>query len=368
MSTTPYSHGTHFSDGVRTGPILGSSFVPGKNILSPSSMVSTPLDMEPPGIFNAPISAFTIIPASIDFDRFFAPGEALPGYLQLVDTTGQGVTILTYQRIQNVIKLDCARNITIDGLTGDVEQSQFDIYGWDQYGIPMVERIAGPVGASTVEGRKAFSYIRAIFSSAETVGPIAIGVGNVYGLPYLIPNIQAILSIIWENQVDNGLIMPGDQSLATAITGDVRGTYTPSTGANGSSMLSIYYYNWSGDANNYNLANSGTKLLTPDPLSSVNGQSVITVRAPNHQLITGQPITISGATGFANILEDQLNITTTVTSIIDADYFEYISNGVANVTDTTGGGALVSLSPERGNLYATTTGRFGVGQYYIDPV
>jgi len=368
MSTTPYSSGTHFSDGIRTGPILGSSFVPGKNILSPSSMVATPIDQEPPGIFNAPISVMNVIPVDPSFDRIVAPVQALPGYLDIANTNAFGIKIITYQGIPNVIQLDCARNITIDGLNLDTTQSQFDIYGWDQYGIPMVERIGGPEGLETVSGRKAFSYIRAVFSSSDTVGFISIGVGDTFGLPYFIPTIQAIINVLWENQVDDGVLIIGDQSDATAITGDVRGTYNPTTGANNENMLTIYFYNWSGDAQNYNMANSGTKILAAQPLSTIFGESVITVKAPIHQLILGQQITISGAAGFANISAEQLNLTTTVTAIIDENQFQYNSLGIANLTDTDGGGEEVVLSPSRGNLYATPIGRFGVQQYSIEPV
>ena len=368
MSSTKYSHGTHFSDGLRSGPILGSSFIPGKNILSPSSMVASPLDMEPPGVFNTPISLMNIIPSNNSFERIVSPIHALPGYLTLANVNVFGMTVLSYQGIPNVIKLDYARNITIDGLSAGTTQSQFDVYGWDEYGIPMVERIAGPVGVTTVEGKKAFSYIRAIYSSADTVGFIAIGVGDTFGLPYLIPNVQAIFQVLWENAVDAGTLIVGDQRISTATTGDVRGTYKPSTSPNNTNMLSLYFYNWSGDARNYNLANSGIKNLAANPLGTVDGESVVKVLAPNHQLTLGHQITISGAEDFSNISADQLNITTTVTRIENENRFEYTSLGIANTTDNDGGGENIFLSPERGNLYTTYIGRFGVEQYSVLPV
>lgn len=472
MSTSTPSQGTHFSDGVRTGPILGSTYTPGANVLTPSVMVSTPGDQLPPGIFNTPMSLLDIVPASVSATRIAA--SQLPvaaGYLTLATVSGLGINVITYNGIPNVIQLDCARNITITGSGGTTSQT-FTVFGWDQYGVPMVEQIAGPTGATLARGNKAFSYIQAIYVAAGTVANVSVGVGNTFGLPYFVGNLNYAFVPMWNglpdavpgfeadtrlandpittvngssivtvtlvgdnpsfttdnfvvgqwirvtgvtgfagiadnefdihtqilsldvtnnaftyqtggiatssttgggNAVDiivsNGLVT-ADQKTATATTGDVRGTYTPLPStfdqfadADGFGRLTINFYNASGDTRNYNNAANGTVNLTHNPLTVRNGSSVVEVYAPNHQFTNGENVTISGATTTNGITAGQLNITAPVT-IVDPNNFTYVSTGVASGNGE-GGGNFVTMTPRYGNLYQTSTGRFGVPQYSI---
>lgn len=472
MSVSTPSQGTHFSDGVRTGPIIGSTFIPGANVLTPSVMVSSPTDQLPPGIYNTPMSLLDIIPASVSTTRIAAAQlPAAAGYLNLVTVSGTGISVITYNSIPNVLQLDCARNVTITGSGGTTSQT-FTVFGWDQYGVPMVEQIVGPVGATLARGNKAFSYIRAVYVAAGTVANISVGVGNTYGLPYFIGSLnyagvpmwnglpdavpgfetdtrlennpittvsgQSVVTVtlagsnpsfttdnfvvgqwirvtgvpgfagITANEYDihaqilsldvvnntftyrtggiatssttgggstvdiiasNGLVT-ADQSIATATTGDVRGTYTPLPStfdqfadADGFGRLTINFYNASGDTRNYNNASNGTINLTHNPITVRNGSSIVDVYAPNHQLTNGENVTISGATTTNSITAGQLNITAPVT-IVDLNNFTYVSGGIAT-SDGEGGGNFVNMTPRYGNLYQGATGRFGVSQYSI---
>ena len=121
----------------------------------------------------------------------------------------------------------------------------------------------------------------------------------------------------------------------------------------------------SGDARNFDFANSGTINLINNPLTTSVGEPIIIVRAANHQLISGQNITISGAVGFDGLTAAQLNITAPITIISD-NQFQYTA--LANATASSdGGGNVVVLSPARGALYATPIGRFGVAQFSETP-
>lgn len=472
MSRTTPSQGTHFSDGVRTGPIIGSSYTPGANVLTPSVMVSSPSDQLPPGIFNTPMSLLDIIPAPVSAASIAAAQTAAAaGYLNLVTVNGIGINVITYNSIPNVIALDCARNITLTGGVGATSQT-FTIFGWDQYGVPMVEQIAGPAGATLARGRKAFLYIRAVYVSAGTVGNVSVGVGNTFGLPYLITS-QNYATVSWNGYTDivesiestevlannpittvngqsivtvalaganptidtselvagqwvlisgatavggitaaqlninaqiisldvvnntfsyktNGMatsstsgggnvvqlvpsmgIVTGDQRIAGATTGDVRGTYTPLSDtfeffsqADGFNRLTVNFYNASGDTRNYNNASNGMVNLNLNPITTINGSSVVSVYAPNHQFTNGENVTISGAVTTNGITSGQLNITAPVT-IVDQNNFTYVSTGVANAFGQ-GGGSVVNMTPRYGNLYQVATGRFGVSQYSVD--
>ena len=459
MSVSKPSQGTHFSDGVRTGPIIGSSFIPGANVLTPSVMVSSPIDQLAPGVFNTPMSLLDIIPTPISSTNIAAAQTpAGAGYINLVNVSGVGITVMTYQSIPNVLKLDCARNVQILGTTGCVTASTFLVFGWDEYGIPMTEQITGPVGNITVVGNKAFRYIQAIHSSAGTGANISIGTGDVFGLPYLItsgnygfsPSFQGIpdttfyqnitagsfsttnasavvavtttstsslitgqmvsisgavavggisadnLNVVSPITVVDGThfsytayaaatstttgggnygawttLIPGDQEPATATSGDIRGTYSSSragqTQLSAASRLTINFYNASGDGRNYNASNNGTLNLNLNPLYCINGFASINVFAPNHQLTTGENVTISGATTFGGIAAGSINIGPVPVTVIDQNFFTY--NGTANATSTAqGGGSVVNMTPRFGNLYQTTTGRFGVAQYNLTPL
>lgn len=465
MSVSRPSQGTHFSDGVRTGPEFGSTFVPGANVLTPSVMVSSPTDSLPPGVFNTPMSLLDIIPTPVVSNSIAAaqtPGAA--GYLTLATINVQGITLKTYQGIANVIQLDVARNVTITG-TGGTTLSLFTVFGWDQYGVPMVEQISGPIGATKASGNKAFLYIQAVYSSAGTTAAVSVGVGNTFGFGHLVPSQNYAFVPYWNGNPDGAIsggalannslattnattlvtvtltgaatgptttaglvvgqwisitgatgplnsvpavqlnitaqivsipstatftyssnvvasgsgagggaginwthsntVITGAQLPATATTGDVRGTYTPIYNAEGFSRLTINYYSPSGDGRNYNNANNGTLILDNNPIITQNGTLNIVVYAPNHQLTTGESITISGATTTNAVTAGQLNITAPVT-VIDANYFGYTASAGASATSSgVGGGTIVSITPRYGDLYQENAGRFGVTQYSI---
>jgi hypothetical protein len=453
MSVSTPSQGTHFSDGVRTGPFIGSSFIAGANVLTPSVMVSSPIDKLPPGVFNTPMGLLDEIPAPVSTASIAAlqlPVAA--GYLNLVATSGIGITVLTYNSVPNVLQLDCPRNVVIQGSGGTTSQTFF-VYGWDQYGMPVVEQLTGPAGALQAVGKKTFLYIRAVYVNAGTVANVSIGVGNVFGLPYLITDSNYLFTPMWNGEVDylgettvttanNSLTMVnassvvtvtvtstadlytgqsvtiagattahgitdiqlnitapitvidathfsytsngtatstgtgggaavtykalsnptnGDERVSTAVTGDVRGTYSPLTVADGNKRLTINFYSASGDGRLYNAASNGIVNLLNNPITITNGSAVVSVNAPNHQFTAGENVTISGATAIGNLTTGQLNITAPVT-IIDADTFTYVVAATAT-SSTSGGGAVVKMTPRYGNLYQTVIGRFGVPQF-----
>ena len=123
MSVSTPSQGTHFSDGLRTGPIIGSTFIPGANVLTPSVMVSSPTDQLPPGVFNTPMSLLDIIPVPVSATSIAAAQTPIASeYLTLVTLSGIGINVITYNGIPNILQLDCARNITITGHAGTTSQ------------------------------------------------------------------------------------------------------------------------------------------------------------------------------------------------------------------------------------------------------
>lgn len=89
--------------------------------------------------------------------------------------------------------------------------------------------------------------------------------------------------------------------------------------------------------------------LGNNPLATTNLSAVIVVTVPSTSALSnGNLITITGATGFANITAPELNITASIL-VLSPTTFSYTSTGTANAT-TTGGGAGISYSYQIPNM------------------
>lgn len=115
------------------------------------------------------------------------------------------------------------------------------ISGYDVYGYPMSEAVTITAG-STVNGKKAFKYIKSVVLSggtADTTHVYSIGTADVYGLPIRSDTFGDILVNSAGSLTGTTLItaatnyIAGVSITATTTTGDARGTFviTGSTGA-----------------------------------------------------------------------------------------------------------------------------------------
>jgi hypothetical protein len=123
-------------------------------------------------------------------------------------------------------KPDTPRNVIIYS-DADESNRTFVIHGEDIYLRPMVENIKGPVAGKT-NGKKSFAKITKIAVDGACNGTVNIGTGNRFGLPTFVPGPGYVLSeMVNGTPVSGGMIVPGELNVATATTGDRRGTYTP---------------------------------------------------------------------------------------------------------------------------------------------
>lgn len=367
MSTTEAPRGTHFSDGVRVGPILGTQYTAGANVLSPSTPVSSPTDSQPPGIYLTPVSILDITPASLNAASLFALATiAGAGYVPLISVSSEYTTWLaSFANTSGptgagVIQLDVPRNIIYTGLVNSTAVN-LAVWGWDLFEQPMYETVLTTAGANVTTLKKAFKWIQAIHVDAGTTANVSVGTGNVFGLPYFVNNANYIFTQKFNGALDAGTIVVGDPKTATGTTGDVRGTYTPAANANSVKRLTVTMYNASGDTRNYNASANGTKYLPNNSLASSNLSATVVVTANNHNFSNGENVTISGAAAFNNLAVGNINITAPVT-VIDANSFSYTATAAANNTGA-GGGAAIQMTPAIGSLYQFPAGRFGVTQY-----
>lgn len=117
------------------------------------------------------------------------------------------------------------------------------VTGYDIYGYPLVEAITISAG-SQVAGKKAFRYIKSVVLSggtADTTHAYSVDTLNVFGLPLrsdtfgdVTANYATALNLVTGITAATSYL-PSDRTVATATTGDVRGTFgafTSSTGAN----------------------------------------------------------------------------------------------------------------------------------------
>jgi hypothetical protein len=133
------------------------------------------------------------------------------------------------------------RAVSVTAATG-ATYTTATVNGYDIYGYPMSEAITITAN-STVNGKKAFKYIKSVVLSggtADTTHAYSIGTADVFGLPLrsdtfgdvLVNSAAALVGTTLITAATNYL--PADRTTPSATTGDVRGTFaaTSSSGAN----------------------------------------------------------------------------------------------------------------------------------------
>ena len=140
-----------------------------------------------------------------------------------------------------VATFDYARTVNVDSTNaGDTTQT-VTVTGTDYWGQAQTETIALN-GLTLVAGQKSFKTITAVAVSALLAGNLTVGNEDVFGLPYRVTDAGYLLRTGWAGAVaDNaGTFVAADTtSPATATTDDVRGTYAPSSAADGVRRLVI---------------------------------------------------------------------------------------------------------------------------------
>jgi hypothetical protein len=152
-------------------------------------------------------------------------------------TAGAGVTAVRKTDFLTVYRLDVPRAVSVTQVGGGSNRN-FTVSGYDYYGQPMSEVITSSAG-SAVDGQKAFYEIASITVSGGTTTAITVGTTDIFGAPVRIADAGYVASVKWDNTLaqDTGTFVAADTATATTTTGDVRGTYAPSSAADGSKRL-----------------------------------------------------------------------------------------------------------------------------------
>jgi len=134
--------------------------------------------------------------------------------------------------------LDVPRNLTIVGTAG--ANHVVTVTGADVFGSVIVENLT--VNATTpVVGKKAFKTIATIDVAAGAAGDtIDLGWGDAFGIPVFLPGSAYVLAELEDGVAASaGTLVAGVSTAATAITGDVRGTYTPNSASDGTKVFKL---------------------------------------------------------------------------------------------------------------------------------
>jgi len=127
---------------------------------------------------------------------------------------------------------DTPRNVVAAWTTAAV----VTVTGFDEYGVKMVESSAS---GTSFTGKKAFKRVTDVKFSANVTGA-TVGSGNVLGLPMYLGGIGSIVNELQDGvDATAGTTVAGVSGLATATSGDVRGTYTPNATPDGAKAFQL---------------------------------------------------------------------------------------------------------------------------------
>jgi len=115
------------------------------------------------------------------------------------------------------------------------------VSGFDYYGQSMSEAITSSAALSTaVNGKKAFYLVTSVSVSGATGTALTVGTADVFGCPVRFFDKSYVIRYGWNNGTTDdtsGTLTVADTATATTITGDVRGTFAPSSAADGIKRL-----------------------------------------------------------------------------------------------------------------------------------
>lgn len=155
-------------------------------------------------------------------------------------TAGTSVKSVTRTDGTTVLQLDVPRAVCVRTGAGTPTARNFTVSGFDFYGQPMSEVIASSASQNTtVNGKKAFFQISGITVSGGTVVAVTVGTTDILGFPVRVTNAGYIARAGWDNTLaeDAGTFVAAATATATTTTGDVRGTYVPSSACDGIKRL-----------------------------------------------------------------------------------------------------------------------------------
>ena len=150
---------------------------------------------------------------------------------------GTSVKSVTLTNGTTGLQLDVPRAVSVTTGAGVPTSVNITVSGYDYYGQAMSEVIAtGTVASTTTNGLKAFYVITSVAASGGSVVTVSVGTADVFGCPVRFIDKSYVIRYGWNNATTDdtsGVLTVAATATATTTTGDVRGTFAPSTAADG---------------------------------------------------------------------------------------------------------------------------------------
>jgi hypothetical protein len=122
--------------------------------------------------------------------------------------------------VNGAVTFDVPRNVVAAWTTTSV----LTVEGYDEYGVFMRESSAS---GTAMAGKKAFKRVTKVTPSISITGA-TVGFGDVLGLPMFLSMTGSVVRELQDGVLATaGTLVAGVTTKATALTGDVRGTYDP---------------------------------------------------------------------------------------------------------------------------------------------
>lgn len=223
MVTSLPSKGSHFSDGVRVGQYFGDFSSVGN------------------GILLAQRAIYDIVPAVSNPTALAAADTySTLGYATLAAGTSVTQVSDATSPYNGYFQLDCPRAILVTGTSGATAVA-ITIFGWDMYGQRMQESFLTPADTNTTLSRRAYKWVQAIYIGGNTTADISIGTADKFGLPFYAGSLNYVNAVYNAGATTAGVgtggtTVVGDATAVSASTGDVRGTFAPTTPASGARL------------------------------------------------------------------------------------------------------------------------------------
>lgn len=189
--------------------------------------VQIPIRGPDDGVIRIDRSVENVFPTAICTVNLGAPIATVANNVCLSQSPGAGAILLNGAAASGgVATLDRPRNLIYTS-GGNDSGITFTAAGKDEFGVAMTETVTG-ANATVANGKKAFKTVSSIVASGAVATTLTVGVGNVLGLPVFLPKAGHILKELQDGVAPTaGTTVAGVTSVASATTGDVRGTYVP---------------------------------------------------------------------------------------------------------------------------------------------
>ena len=165
-----------------------------------------------------------------------AASQTASGSGALTLTAGTSAKSVVRPDGTTVVQLNTPRALQVNTST---TARTVTITGYDYYGQPMSEAITVATAGTAKSGAKAFYQISGATINGSATA-VTIGTTDIFGLPVRCIDAGYVIKVGWNNTLlqNAGTFTAADMTNpATTITGDVRGTFAPTTASDGIKRL-----------------------------------------------------------------------------------------------------------------------------------